>query len=132
MQFALYVIVKLLCYSGWCWLGLRIWRRAEATVPKALGYGIIRLAIGIGFGVGVFFSVNVSRTDLLWKYLEIYAPIRLVEWLIVALMLRRGSSQFTWGSALLWCLGGILISFAADLASPEGLAGHFCIGRCLC
>jgi len=132
MQFALYVIVKLLCYSLWCWVGLRIWRKPDVSALRALGYGLIRLAIGIGFGVGVFFSVNVSRTDLLWKYLEIYTPIRLVEWLIVALMLRRGSSQFTWGSALLWCLGGIMISFAADLASPEGLAGHFCIGRCLC
>jgi len=132
MQFAFYVLVKLLCYALWCWLGLRIWRKPQANAMKALGYGLIRLAIGIGFGLGVFFSINVSRDDLLWKYLEVYAPIRLVEWLIVVLMLRRGASHFTAGSAFLWCLGGIAISFAADLVSPEGLAGHFCIGRCLC
>ena len=23
-------------------------------------------------------------------------------------------------------------SFASDLASPEGMAGRFCVGRCLC
>jgi len=31
-----------------------------------------------------------------------------------------------------WCAGGILVSFVADFASPEGVAGHFCVGRCLC
>jgi hypothetical protein len=32
----------------------------------------------------------------------------------------------------LWILGGIVVSFASDLLSPEGMAGRFCVGRCLC
>ena len=31
-----------------------------------------------------------------------------------------------------WVLGGIVVSFATDAVSPDGLAGGFCVGRCLC
>jgi hypothetical protein len=32
-----------------------------------------------------------------------------------------------------WVAGGILVSFASDMVSPEMIEeGRFCVGRCLC
>ncbi len=68
----------------------------------------------------------------MWKYIVVYTPVRMVEWFIMALIIGRTSDNQTTLNSILWCLGGIVVSFAADLASPEGVAGHFCVGRCLC
>src|SRR5438552_18043933 len=126
MAYAIYVLVKLAAYASWCWLGLAIWRPAPDRWPKALGLGFLRLGIGLLFGVAIFFAVPAQPDDVLWKYLAIYSPVRLVEWLIVAWVIRRHIESPAPKSALWWCLGGIAVSFAADFASPEGAAGHFC------
>ena len=132
MEYLLYVAVKLICYSAWCWVGLR-WLRQSSAWRGAFGYGVLRLAIGVIFGVFVFFAYQPSADRLLLKYLVIYAPIRLVEWFIIAGVFQwRGGQGIPCRKMILWSLGGILVSFAADLASPEGVAGHFCVGRCLC
>jgi hypothetical protein len=131
MPYLFYVAVKLIAYIGWCWLGLWLWR-IPARFPKAAGFGIMRLAIGVVFGVTIFFVVPTQQEDLLWKYIVIYAPVRLVEWVILALIIRRKPDRRTTFSLFAWCAGGILVSFIADFASPEGVAGHFCVGRCLC
>lgn len=131
MQYVVYVLIKLAVYIGWCWVGLRFWR-PDPTWGKATAFGLLRLAIGVFFGIAIFIAVPVQREDVLWKYLVIYAPIRLVEWLILAWIILRSVTRENFSTALLWCLGGIVVSFVADFASPEGVAGHFCIGRCLC
>jgi hypothetical protein len=132
MKYAFYVAVKLVAYIAWCWVGLRLWHVASAKVPKAIGFGVLRLAIGVVFGVAIFLMVSPQPTDLFWKYIAVYAPVRMVEWLIVALLLAPKFEGRTSSTMALWCLGGIVVSFVADFASPEGVAGHFCIGRCLC
>ena len=132
MTYLIYVLVKLLGYAAWCWLGLRVWRPEAATLWPSLGFGVLRLIIGVVAGVSIFFLVRVERSDLLGKYIEIYAPVRLLEWFVLWSILRRTSGRAGVAKALCWCLGGIVVSFAADFASPEGLAGHFCVGRCLC
>jgi hypothetical protein len=132
MAYAIYVLVKLAAYMAWCWLGLLVWRPAPVRWSKAFGWGVLRLGIGVLFGVVIFFAVPAQPDDVLWKYLIIYSPVRLLEWLIVAWIIRRHAENPAPKSALLWCLGGIAVSFAADFASPEGVAGHFCVGRCLC
>jgi hypothetical protein len=58
--------------------------------------------------------------------------VRLLEWFILAWLILRHSANKLSKTTWLWCLGGIIVSFAADLASPAGLEGHFCVGRCLC
>jgi hypothetical protein len=58
--------------------------------------------------------------------------VRMAEWFILAVIMGRKSDNQTSLKSLMWCLGGIVVSFAADFASPEGVAGHFCVGRCLC
>jgi hypothetical protein len=132
MQYLIYVLIKLAFYAGWCWLGLRVWRPSSLSWGKATAFGVLRLAIGVVFGTVIFFVVRAEPTDLLSRYLAIYTPVRLLEWLILAWIIRRTSDIKRPGIGLLWCAGGILISFTADFASPEGVAGHFCVGRCLC
>lgn len=131
MTYLLYVLVKLACYIGWCWFGLRLLRPSSATPLRSVGFGILRLGSGVVFGVFIFFSVGATRNDLLWDYIKIYTPVRLLEWFILALLMVRAIRRLT-PKAWFWCVGGIAVSFAADLASPAGLEGHFCIGRCLC
>jgi hypothetical protein len=131
MAYLIYVVVKLACYSAWCWLGLRLWQPDAARPMRAAVFGFRRLAIGVVAGICIFFLVPAQSYNLLWKYIEIYAPVRLVEWSILALILRRKHTRGP-ATSLLWSVGGIVVSFAADLASPEGLAGRFCVGRCLC
>ena|SRR5215467_9726071 len=132
MGYVLYVAVKLIAYIGWCWLGLRLWRPGFASLPRGVLFGVVRLAIGIGFGVVVFFAFYTGPDNLFWKYIAIYSPIRLVEWFVMALILGQKNENRSWTGVILWCLGGILVSFLADIASPEGIEGHFCVGRCLC
>src|SRR5579864_2930293 len=132
MQYVIYVLIKLAFYTAWCWLGLRLWRPNSLSWTKATGFGILRLFIGVSFGVAIFMIVATQRDDLLWKYLSIYTPVRMVEWLIIAWILSRKSEHRKPMAVLLWCVAGIVVSFVADFASPEGVAGHFCVGRCLC
>jgi hypothetical protein len=132
MAYLLYVAVKLVVYIAWCWVGLRLWRIASASFGQAAILGILRLAIGVAFGVAIFLSGPIQPEHLVWKYIGIYAPVRMVEWLILALIIGRVAGVQKPFSSILWCLGGIVVSFAADFASPEGVAGHFCVGRCLC
>ena len=132
MQYLIYVLVKLAFYTACCWLGLRLWKPNSTHWSNAIGYGALRLVIGVFFGLAIFISVRAQQEDVLWKYLTIYGPVRLVEWLILAGILRRKHIIKNILVTLLWCLAGILVSFVADFASPEGVAGHFCIGRCLC
>jgi hypothetical protein len=133
MTYLLYVVVKLACYIGWCWFGLRLWRPGDATPFGAFRFGALRLVIGIIFGFFIFFGAGaMAGDDLLWDYVKIYTPVRLLEWFILAWLILRHSANKLSKTTWLWCLGGIIVSFAADLASPAGLEGHFCVGRCLC
>lgn len=132
MQYLIYVLIKFAFYTSWCWTGLRLWQSNSPRWRKATAFGLLRLAIGVVFGVAIFISIPAQPDDVLWKYLSIYSPIRLVEWLIIAWILVRKSPNRNLATILGWCAGGIVVSFVADFASPEGVAGHFCIGRCLC
>jgi hypothetical protein len=132
VTYLIYVVVKLTCYVGCCWLGLRLWRPGDATAFHSARFGVLRLGIGIIFGTVIFFAAGATADDLLWDYIKIYTPVRLLEWFILAWLILRNSGKKITRETWLWSLGGIVVSFAADLASPAGLEGHFCVGRCLC
>lgn len=132
MQYVIYVLIKLAFYTAWCWVGLRLWQPSWSRWRNATAFGVLRLIIGVVFGVAIFLTIPAQQEDLLWKYLTIYTPVRLVEWFILAWIVSRNSESRTLARTLGWCAGGIVVSFVADFASPEGVAGHFCIGRCLC
>jgi len=134
MGFALYAAAKFVAYSAWCGLGLLIAPDGTPTTAAAARFGIVRWCIGLAFGVVVFFAVgSIAAENAARTYLMVYSPVRAVEWGIMAFLIRgRASGPMTPGRALLWCAGGIIVSFASDLLSPDGLAGRFCVGRCLC
>jgi hypothetical protein len=132
MAYLFYIAVKLISYIAWCWVALRLWGASSTSLIRAAGFGILRLAIGVAFGLAIFFAVPTQPENVMGKYVAIYAPVRMVEWFIMALIIGRTSDNQTTLNSILWCLGGIVVSFAADFASPEGVAGHFCVGRCLC
>ena len=93
------------------------WRPSSAGVIKAAGLGLLRLTIGVVFGIAIFFSVPTKPEDVVWKYIAIYAPVRLVEWSILAFIIDGDSGVKTTFNSVLWCLGGIVVSFVADFAS---------------
>ncbi len=130
-----YAIAKFFAYSAWCLLGLYLF--ARPSVVGALKFGAVRWLLGMAFGAAAAIGLgSVSQESVTTLYFGVYVPLRIVEWSIMVPLLARGgpASQTlirnpkTW----LWILGGIAVSFASDLASPEGMAGRFCVGRCLC
>jgi hypothetical protein len=137
-----YVAIKYFGYVLWCYLGIRTF--AHGRKPKSsFGFGALRLAIGVLFGIGVFIvggmlGLGVPKNTVA-LYLEIYAPIRWVEWSILAAALspRTEGSRFLLGArnwSRTWRLGGILVSIAADLPIllTSGAKEMLPIGRFLC
>ncbi|MBZ5646543.1 MAG: hypothetical protein LAN37_04890 [Acidobacteriia bacterium] len=142
--FVIYIALKFLAYVMWCYVGVGL-LRYERTFRAALGYGALRVVIGVFFGIGVFVvggmaHLEVPRNPTL-MYLEVYAPVRWIEWGIMAALLRRqdaGVVPFLIGSdnqARLWRIGGILVSIFADLPvllSTSGAKEMLPVGRFLC
>ena len=131
-----YAAVKFLAYSAWCYLGLRS-VRAGGLVGMAIRLGAVRWALGLVFGVAVFVLIgSIDAEAVARTYFLVYTPVRAVEWgIMIWLIARRASRASSPGAAVTlgaWYVGGLLLSFATDLLSPEGLQGRFCVGRCLC
>lgn len=135
ISYSLYVVAKFIGYSGWSLVGLKLWNHSQGVklFLNGLKFGFIRMLIGILFGLMIFIAYRTDNTNLAFKYFIIYLPIRVIEWGILYRMISKSqpsprSPMQIW----LWILGGILVSFAIDFLSPEGVKGHFCVGRCLC
>jgi len=109
---------------------------AATSAARAVKYGALRWLLGLAFGVAAAIALgSVSRESVATLYFGVYAPLRVIEWLIMASVMRsagRAADVLRNPRAWFWILGGIAVSFASDLASPEGMAGRFCVGRCLC
>src|SRR5262245_23575269 len=100
-------------------------------------FGAVRWLLGLAFGLAAAFGLgSVSPQSVTRLYFGVYVLLRVAEWSIMVTLFALGEPapctltrrSKTW----LWVLGGIAVSFASDLASPEGMAGRFCVGRCLC
>lgn len=142
LLFPIYVIVKCLAYSGWCYYGLRSLRN-RASIGSALSFGFVRLGLGILFGIGIFFvgaSLHLNAPAHPWLlYVSIYAPVRYVEWSILAALLgSRGREVYRIGDGVTqrWIVGGIVVSHLADLPmilfSYAGATSFLPVGRFLC
>lgn len=135
ISYALYVLAKFIGYSGWCLVGLKLWNHSQGfkLFLNSLKFGFIRMLIGILFGFMIFIAYRTDNTNLAFKYFIIYFPIRVIEWGILYSMISKSLPTARRHKQIwLWILGGILVSFAIDFLSPEGVKGHFCVGRCLC
>jgi len=128
-----YAIAKYLVYSSWFYVGLRLRGSQATSVRPALGFGAVRWLLGLGFGILVFLAVgSVDRSSLAVLYFAIYTPLRVLEWTVMAWLMLRQHPPASATARIAWVLGGIVMSFATDAVSPDGLAGRFCVGRCLC
>lgn len=138
---ALYALLKLAAYSGWCWVGLGLFQLgAERRLRKALALGAARLLMGLAFGIVIYLLATLvaaaSRSQIL-AYLLVYVPVRWVEWAIVEALMHpgaRGLDGFIFGAGETsrgWRARGILLSCLADIpiiASVGGLP----LGRFMC
>ncbi len=142
MIFPVYVLVKYLAYSLWCYLGLR-WLRDRKSVGAGVAFGSVRLGLGMIFGVGIFViggMLHLNAPSNSWlAYLAVYVPVRYVEWSILAALLGASGDQlFSIGGAATqrWIIGGIVVSHLADLPlilfGGEGPKAFLPVGRFLC
>ena len=142
MIFPVYVLVKYLAYSLWCYLGLR-WLRDRKSFGAGVAFGSVRLGLGMIFGVGIFviggmLHLNAPANPWL-SYFAIYAPVRYVEWSILAALLGASGGQLfsiAGGATQRWIIGGIVVSHLADLPliffGGEGTRAFLPVGRFLC
>lgn len=132
----LYALTKFVAYAVWCFYGLHLFA-APPSLLGALKFGAVRWLLGVVFGLAAALVLgSVSTQSVAVLYFSIYIPLRIIEWFVIVVLIARGVSSLHWlirtPKTFLWVLGGIAVSFASDLASPEGMAGRFCVGRCLC
>jgi hypothetical protein len=132
----LYALAKFIAYSLWSYLGLHL-LADRRTLEGALKFGAFRWLLGVAFGVAAAVVLGpIPSESVTTLYFGVYVPLRIVEWTILAVVIAGSSraqrSVVRSRGAWLWVLGGVAISFVTDLASPEGMSGRFCVGRCLC
>ena len=139
LTYAIYVVVKYFAYVGLCYAGIRLLGQEGSRGTAAFGLGFLRLLLGVGFGLGIFvvgafMHLSTPQNPLL-VYFAVYAPVRLVEWTIMVLLLRAAPSTNLTRKAL-WIMGGIAVSHAADIplflmtgTSPRDMLP---VGRFLC
>jgi len=142
MIFPVYVLVKYLAYSIWCYLGLR-WLRGKNSVGAGMAFGSVRLGLGMIFGVSIFviggmLHLNAPVNSRL-AYFAVYAPVRYVEWSILAALLGTSGGQvfqISGAATQRWIIGGIVVSHLADLPliffSGAGPKAFLPVGRFLC
>ena len=139
-----YVALKYLAYVMWCYVGVGL-LRSERTFRSALGFGVLRLMLGVLFGFGVFLIGGMAHLEVpqstFQMYLEIYVPVRWIEWGVMALLMRRedrGAAALLIGGdnkSRFWRIGGIVVSIVADLPvllSHSGAREMLPVGRFLC
>ena len=127
----------MVAYVLWCWVGIHVVVNKKAAFSSAVALGVLRWLVGLFFGVIVFFSFHQdSQESAAAAYFATYTPLRILEWGIILFItyswLGDKPKSISVPRAVLWISRGILVSFLSDLLSPEGLAGKFCVGRCLC
>jgi hypothetical protein len=161
MELLAYVAVKFTAYVAWCGVGVALFRPESSNkLRAALGFGLLRLLLGIVFGVSLFLGAAVlqvgnSGLGHLAIYLLMYVPLRWVEWSIMGYLLQPDASSLLIAPArmhagaagslaaghgpraagVFWKLGGILVSHLADLPvilRAGGIDNMLPIGRFLC
>ena len=147
-----YFLIKLAAYSGWLALGLS-WLSSPqlAIVTRALFLGVLRLLMGLGFGIVIWFlgsavfggvgEILPRNSDLVVAavtYLAVYIPVRWIEWAIFDLIVSPETPSLKWflfgisSRHRLWRLGGIGVSCLADIPVIVSLGGILPVGRFMC
>ena len=133
LGFLAYLLTKFAAYSGWCYVGLRWFDPSRESIGRgSLFYGFLRLLMGVFFGMGIFLAAltlnNAVRNSIL-TYFLVYVPVRVVEWSLMLLILRRQGAVPEYAA---WVGAGVVISCLADV--PLGImeGGIVPVGRPFC
>ena len=140
MPLLIYIFVKYVAYAAWCALGVFLLRVPRFRLTTALGFGFVRLLLGACFGIAVFIAGGMLHLEApgnpLLVYFAVYAPIRLVEWSIMAYLIHDRSQTLAPLKLSCWLLGGIAVSHLADLPMfflmRSGPGDMLPVGRFLC
>ena len=146
MNLGLYLLIKLIAYCLWCYLGLRLLRPQETKfLGDALRFGIVRLFLGLFFGLVIFFlaafwshTFGTGLPQNVLTYSGAYVPVRWIEWTIMVAVLSPGllgAPHWFIGNSnrdRLWRLGGIVISGVADIPFIAAFDGPIPTSRFLC
>ena len=147
-----YFVIKALAYSAWIFVGLRTFSRGGTRRAWiALGLGALRLCMGLGFGVVIWFASSIvfpavehlssDPSELLPNiatYAAVYVPVRWIEWGIFDLALNRDARSFrgflagSRARSRWWRAGGIAISCLADIPVIVSMGGVLPVGRFMC
>jgi hypothetical protein len=138
----LYAVIKFIAYTGHCFLGATLvpvggYTGRDSPWKISLRLGSLRWLLGAVIGTFIFFAFPDIRQNVWSQYIGIYVPVRFFEWGVIAVLLFPTETAAP-GRAralrwLAWIVLGIVVSYAADLASPEMLkTGRLCSGRCFC
>ena len=115
----LFVFTKFAAYSIFCsqaprWLGFS----APSSIRFGLGWGALRLLIGLAAGVPIAFIFAMTEDAGLAplpSYAVSFIPARYLEWLFVFMLLRASRPLPFGGRANLWIMMGVAVSMAFDL-----------------
>ena len=133
LGFLAYLLTKFAAYSSWCYVGLRWFDPSRDRKARgSLFYGFLRLLMGVFFGMGIFLAaltMNNAVKNSILTYLVVYIPVRIVEWSLMLMILRRQGAA---AQHLAWVAGGVVISCLADI--PLGImeGGVVRVGRPFC
>jgi hypothetical protein len=132
MNFAIYILVQLAAYALWCTLGVRLFDRDNPrTIAVGIMWGTFRMLMGMVAGLVVYFATRHTMPFhariAIATFLAIYLPLRIIEWLAMDALVRRGA-RFTWRNAV-WIAGGVAVSFACDLLLRSTFHGMVPVGR---
>jgi hypothetical protein len=131
-----FLVTKLVAYSGWCWVALRIFRvqPQASSLRRAAVLALVRLGLGLGLGWLLVFVLSVvapgqNRLGLSLPLLVVgFVALRWLEWSYVG-ALARGQAKSLRAILLgtevkehLWRVGGVVVSFATDLTGVFGVS----------
>lgn len=132
----LYSAAKWIAYSVWCYWGVHTLLGSRLTTTQAIKYGGLRFVIGLlSLLILIPFHLSLSETGgwstNLLSYLQMYSPLRSVEWTLMYFIVSRRSRiiHASLPATIVWIFGGVIISFASDavfwfVAFPNMRFGH--------
>ena len=143
MDLVSYIALKFAVCIVWCGLGVYLFRPdSPAKLRQAFGFGFSAIILGVGLGAGIYYLAStgnlrteiegVSHRDI---YFRIYVPARWILWSIMGYLMQQSAMSLLVGPnvlystgpasffrtpssrlpGIIWKLGGIAISIAADL-----------------
>ena len=131
VQYSVYIAVKYVAYSLWCFVGLRLLApdRPRPLKGAAVLGGLLLLGIVLGLFIFVAaLEMNNATRNAPLTYFSIYVPMRVVEWTIFHFLI----GGFRGARSVGWVAGGIVVSCLADI--PIGImeGGVVPVGRPFC